>query len=111
MLVSAQIELSEDYSFKIDKQYHAIAGTLITGTTFSLVYKKTNDIKFATRSSIFAGVGAGFLKEFYDGVSGKEIMISDFTYTSVSSIVTALIMQEITKYRQKKKRKKEFIEL
>jgi len=108
--VQAQLELDEDYSFKRDKQYHAIAGAAISGTTFYLVYKKTNDESFAMRASIFAGVSAGFLKEFGDAAMGKELMLSDMLYTSVFSIGAGIILGRIIKYRKKRKTK-ELIEL
>jgi len=103
--LNAQIQLAEDYSFKTDKQYHAIAGTVISGTTFILVYNKTKDEKFAKRAGIFAGIGAGMVKEMIDFAMGKEIMLSDLLYTSVFSIATSLTMQGIVKHRKKKQKK------
>jgi len=110
--VNSQFQLSEDYSFKRDKQWHAIGGTVITTTTFTLVYKKTGDEAFAKRAGIFAGVGAGFFKEMFDGMSGGEIMLSDLFYTSIFSIGTGLTLQGIVKRKKKrvKKRNKKLLE-
>jgi len=110
--VNAQFQLSEDYSFKKDKVWHSIGGTVISATTFTLVYKKTGNEAFAKRAGIFAGVGAGFIKEFFDGMSGGEIMLSDLLYTSVFSIGTGLTLQGIVKRKKKrlKKRNKKLLE-
>ena len=104
--VNAQFQLSEDWSFKTDKQYHAIAGVAISTGTYMLVYKNTKDAEWARHVAIFVGITAGFGKEFLDGMGGAEISLSDLTYTSVSVIATSWLIygghKLIQKHRQKK---------
>ena len=100
--VNAQFQLEEDYSFKRDKQYHAIAGTLISATAFMITYNRTGDAAFAKRSGIIFAVFAGGAKEMADGIMGKEMMISDLLYTSVFAIGTSLVMEGVVKHRKKK---------
>jgi len=104
--VNAQFQLSEDWSFKKDKQYHVYAGTGIAGLTFLGVYKNTSDAEWARHVSIFVGISAGFGKEFLDGINGKEIMLSDLGYTSVASIATGWLFYGGTKLIEKRKQKK-----
>ena len=106
MQINAQFQLSENFSFRKDKQYHAIAGAAISATTFHLIYKKTNDAEWARHVAIFVGLGAGFGKEFYDGITGGEISLSDLSYTSFSAIATSWLMYGGTKIIQKRKQKK-----
>lgn len=103
--LNAQIQLSEDYSFDKSAKLHSISGTVISGTTFILVYRKTNDEALAKRAGIIAGVSAGMMKEMGDFMMGKEIMLSDLLYTSLFSIATSLTMQGIVKHKKKKRQK------
>ena len=95
-------QLSEDWSFKIDKQYHAIAGATISGTVFTLVYIKTKDESLAMRAGWMSACTAGFLKEFSDGMQGKEISLSDLLYTTLSGVAVGYIFKVVVKHRKKK---------
>lgn len=106
LTVNAQIQLAEDYSFKRDKQYHAIAGTVISATMFTIVYNKTGDVCLANRAGWMSACTAGFLKEFADGVMGKEMMLGDMLYTTVFGIATSYTFKGIVRIRENKRAKK-----
>ena len=103
--INAQFQLEEDYSFKADKQLHALGGIAVSGTTFILVYNKTGDEALAKRAGIIAGVSAGTIKEMLDFTAG-EPSVADLLYTSIFSVATSLTMQVIVKHRRKKKKEK-----
>ena len=105
--LNAQIQLSEDFSFKQDKVYHVLAGSGISAGTFILVNHKTNDIDLAFRAAWMSSAFAALGKEIYDGMNGKEISFADMSYTIASGILTAYAFKIITK-RKRKKRIKEF---
>jgi len=104
--VNAQFQLEEDYSFKADKQLHALGGIAVSGTTFILVYNKTGDEALAKRAGIIAGVSAGTIKEMLDFTAGGEPSVADLLYTSIFSVATSLTMQVIVKHRKKKKKER-----
>ncbi len=102
-IANAQIQLSEDYSFKQDKAYHVLAGTGISAGTFILVNHKTNDVDLAFRAAWMSSAFAALGKEMYDGVNGKQISLADMSYTIASGLLTAFTMRIITKHRHKKR--------
>lgn len=101
--LNAQIQLSEDYSFKRDKQYHVLAGAAISGTVFTIVYSKTKDESLAMRAGWMSACTAGLIKEFTGAMAGKEISIADMVYTTLSGVAVAYIAKGIVKHRKKKK--------
>ena len=103
---NAQIQFSENFSFKKDKVYHVLAGSGISAGTFILVNRKTNDIDLAFRAAWMSSAFAALGKEIYDGLNGKEISFADMSYTIASGILTAYAFKVITKRRKRKKLKK-----
>ena len=103
---NAQIQLSEDYSFKKDKAYHVLAGTGISSGTFILFHNKTNDIDLSFRAAWMSSAFASLGKEIYDCSQGKELSLSDMSYTIASGLLTAYAFKIITKRREKKRIKK-----
>ncbi len=101
--INAQIQLSEDYSFKQDKAYHVLAGTGISAGTFILVNRKTNDIDLAFRAAWMSSAFAALGKEIIDCSQGKELSLSDMSYTIGSGLLTACAFKIITKHRKKKR--------
>jgi len=104
--LQAQIELSEDYSFQTDKQYHVIAGGLISGTVFTVVCSKTKDESLAMRAGWMSACMAGLTKEMFDGIQGKEVSISDLLYTTLSGIAVGYLAKGIVKVKKKRQAKK-----
>ena len=104
--VNAQFQLSEDWSFKQDKQYHTIAGVAISTATYVIVYKNSQDAEWARHVSIFVVLTATFGKEFWDGINGREISLADLGYTAASSIATSWLIYGGHKLIQKHKQKK-----
>jgi VanZ family protein len=100
--LNAQFQLEEDYSFKQDKQYHVLAGAAISGTVFTIVYKKTKDESLAMRAGWMSACSAGFIKEFTGALAGKEISIADMLYTTLSGVAVGYIAKGIVKRKKKK---------
>lgn len=105
-ICKAQIELTEDYSFKQDKTLHVIAGIGISSSVFLLVNNKTNDVDLAFRAAWMSGSFAGMSKEIYDVVKGREISLADMGYTVIGALGTAFILRTVVKRRNKKKAKR-----
>lgn len=93
--LQAQIQLSENYSFKPDKGLHAIGGAATSLTLFSVVYHKTNDPNLAFRAGWMSSAFVAMGKEGFDFMSGKEISLADMTYTIASGILTSFIYKKI----------------
>ncbi len=104
--LQAQIELSEDWSFKPDKGKHMVGGSVVSAATFSIVYHKTKDTNLAFRagwmSSAFAAIG----KEGFDFMEGKEVSLADMGYTIIGGVFSSSVMYFITKGIEKRKQNK-----
>ena len=107
--LNAQIELSEDYSFKPDKQKHAFYGAVFSGTVFTIVYSKTKDESLAMRAGWMSACMAGLTKEMFDGMQGKEVSLSDLLYTTLSGVAVGYIAKVIVKVKNKRTQSKDQI--
>lgn len=95
------IPLICDAQIKQDKYYHSIAGGAISVGIYTVGQNSNKEMfKYAPE---MAGIGAGFFKECYDGVNGKQFSYNDLLWTSVSAIITSQILKIIWKPKKKKK--------
>ncbi len=104
--INAQIELSEDWSFKTDKKLHAISGVVIAIPSYYLMQNAGYDYKICRNAAWMFPTFATLGKEFMDGMQGKEISLSDMSYTICSALITTFVITRIYKRRQKKLRKR-----
>ena len=84
-----------------DKYYHASAGVILSGVTYSIgqyTYREMNPIA----PSLIAITG-GAAKEFFDVMDGRTFSYSDFAWTAASGIITNIVIRAIWKPRKKKK--------
>lgn len=87
---------------KRDKYYHAIAGSSISVGMYTVGQNSDREMfKYAPE---MAGIGAGFFKECYDGVNGKQFSYNDLLWTSVSAVITSQILKIIWKPKKNTKR-------
>jgi hypothetical protein len=110
ILANAQMQLSEDWSFKADKVKHGIAGVVIAIPSYYLMYNYTGDHEVSRNAAWMIPAFAALGKEFTDGMQGKEISLADAGYTIFSGLVTAWVCKGIAKRKQRKWEKKFDIE-
>ncbi len=115
--VNAQIQLSEDWSFKPDKAKHSIAGSVIGGVSYISFGNNPNwgekDIdtyKYKYRAALIMVSFSAMGKEYLDVMMGKEISLADMSYTIFSGMATAWIFKRISIHRYKKRKAKFNIE-
>ncbi len=99
-------QMSESYAFKQDKQLHTIVGIGSSALVFSLVNRKTNDIDLSFRAAWMSSAFLALGKEMYDCSQGREVSLSDMTYTIGSGLLTAYVFKCVKKHRRKKKLKR-----
>ena len=105
-VITAQIELSESYAFAPDKTKHLIVGSGTSIVVYSLVYHKTKNEGLAFRAGWMSSAFAGLGKEVIDMTQGKEMSLSDMSYTIAGGLASSSLMYGITKWRQKRQKKK-----
>lgn len=115
--LSAQIQLSEDWSFKSDKIYHSIGGIVIGGISYLSIgndpswgEKNVEAYKFKYRAAIIVVGFSALGKEYFDGMQGKEISLVDMSYTIGSGILTAWVFKRISIHRYNKRQRRFDIE-
>jgi len=84
-----------------DKYYHASAGTLLAGATYTIGQYSYRDMNPIAPSLI--AITGGTAKEFYDVMSGKRFSYNDLAWTALSGIATNIIIRAIWKPRKKNK--------
>lgn len=99
---NAQIQSTEDWSFKPDKGLHALGGVVIAIPSYYLMYNATNDFEVSRNAAWMIPAFCALGKEFADGVQGKEISLADMSYTIGSALITTFIITRIQKRRKRK---------
>ncbi|GAG32535.1 unnamed protein product [marine sediment metagenome] len=92
--LNAQIE-----NIPQDKVKHFIAGSIISGTTYTLSYKLQPDERF--RLSMYTVTLTAFGKEIYDSYNGGEFSFTDIGCTLLIGCLTSIIIYKI--HTRKKK--------
>lgn len=109
--LSAQIELSDDYSLTKDKFDHIFTCKAISAGVFTGVYAKTEDAELSFNASWIAAFLASLGKEMGDLAAAENFSLSDFLYGTGSGVVTAGIIYgavKLVEHRKEKKRMKKF---
>ena len=85
-----------------DKYYHASAGVILSGVTYSIGQYSNREMNQIAPSLI--SISAGAAKEFYDVMDGRTFSYSDFAWTAASGIITNIVIRAIWKPRKKVKK-------
>ncbi len=86
---------------KPDKYYHASAGVLISGSTYTIGQFSKREMN-PIAPSLLSLTGA-CSKEFYDTMNGGYFSYKDALWTTVSGVVTSRIIRVIWKPKKKDK--------
>ena len=105
-ILNAQIELSEDYSFKKDKKIHTVTANVASAGIYLGVYFKTGDAGLAFRATWMSVTGGSLLWEMKGMIQGKEISLGDISYGIGTALGTSALMYCGTKVLEKWKVKR-----
>lgn len=116
LTLNAQIQFSDDFSFKKDKLWHTVGGGGISIGTYLIISNHINkkypvklitSYKLARRGAWMASCTGGLLWEMRGMMMGKPLSWSDMTYTTASGVATAWLMYGLTAWKFKRKMKRE----
>ena len=107
ILTIGVISVSNAQFISEDDALHALAGGVISGTTYSIVYRKTKNKKKAFWYSLGASAFVGLSKEIYDGfIIDGRFDTGEMVATISGGLVASFTFNIFTGKKKRKRKKK-----